>query len=87
MPTTRPRYHVTESVELGAALDAAARRWPGLSRSRLLVKLALEGHRAALDEHTDRRQARLDAMRRSRGALSGAYEPGYLQAEREDWPA
>ena len=44
MPTTRPRHLVTETDELAAALNVAAHRWPGLSRSQLLVRLALEGN-------------------------------------------
>ena len=41
VPTTRPRHYVTETDELAAALDAAALRWPELTRSQLLVRLAI----------------------------------------------
>ena len=40
MPMSRPRHLVTETDLLAAALDAAARRWPGRSRPQLLVRLA-----------------------------------------------
>ncbi len=45
MPTSRLRHTVTESEQLAAALDPAAKRWPqhAESRSRLLVRLALAG--------------------------------------------
>lgn len=86
MPTTRPRHFVTETDDLSAALDAAADRWPGLSRSQLLVRLALEGHRAAQGEQDARRRRRLEAVRRHSGALTGAYEPGYLEQARAEWP-
>ena len=87
MPTTRPRHFVTETDDLAAALDAAATRWPDLSRSQLLVRLALEGDRAARRLHDERHQRRLAALRRHSGAFSGAYGPRYLQQAREEWPA
>lgn len=87
MPTTRPRHFVTETDDLAAALDAAARRWPDQSRSQLLVQLALEGHRAAQRAHEERHRRRLAALRKHSGALTGAYGPDYLQQMREEWPA
>lgn len=86
MPTTRPRHFVTESDELAAALDGAAQRWPGLSRAQLIVRLALEGDRAAQRVDEDRRCRRLAAVRRHSGALSGAYGPNYLTRVRDEWP-
>ena len=87
MPTTRPRHFVTETDDLAQALDEAAARWPGLSRAQLLVQLALEGHRAAQDEHEVRRRRRLAALRKHSGALAGIYGPNYLDNLREEWPA
>lgn len=87
MPTTRPRHFVTETDDLAAALDAAATRWPELSRAQLLVKLALEGHRAAQSAHDERHRRRLAAVREHSGALTGAYPSGYLDRLREEWPA
>lgn len=87
MPTTRPRHFVTESDDLTAALDAAAQRWPGSSRSHLLVRLALEGHRAAQQARDERRRRRLAAVRRHSGILTGAYGPDHLHDLRKEWPA
>ncbi|MBA2575880.1 MAG: hypothetical protein H0V05_04435 [Euzebyaceae bacterium] len=87
MPTTRPRHLVTETDDLANALDAAASRWPGVSRPQLLVRLALEGHRAAQQAHDERRRRRLAAVREHSGILTGAYGPGYLEQLREEWPA
>jgi len=87
VPTTRPRHFVTETDDLAEALDEAARRWPGLSRPQLLVRLALEGHRAAEQARDDRRRRRLEAVRTYGGCLSGVYGPGYLKHLREGWPA
>lgn len=87
MPTTRPRHFVTETDDLAEALNAAASRWPDVSRAQLLVQLALEGHRAAQEVHADRRRQRLAAVRQHSGILTGAYGPDYLQRLREGWPA
>jgi hypothetical protein len=87
MPTTRPRHFVTETDDLAEALDEAARHWPGLSRAQLLVRLALEGHRAAVHTRDERRRRRLEAVRTYSGCLNGVYGPDYLKHLREDWPA
>ncbi len=87
VPTTRPRHFVTETDDLSVALDAAARRWPELSRPQLLVRLALEGDQAAQLTHEERRQRRLGAIRKHSGMLTGSYGPDYLHKLREDWPA
>lgn len=85
MPT-RPRYVVTEADELAVALDEAARRWPGLSRTQLLVRLALHGHEAARHARQYSLRRRREAIRRHSGSLTGAYGPSYLKALRADWP-
>ncbi|MGH9062371.1 MAG: hypothetical protein ACRD0L_00035 [Acidimicrobiales bacterium] len=87
MPTTRPRHLVTETDELRAALDAASQRWPDLSRPRLLVRLAMEGHHAAEQAHEEHRRRRLAVLLDHSGILTGAYGRGYLAELREDWPA
>jgi len=89
MPTTRPRHLVTETDQVAQALDDAARRWPEDrgSRAKLLLHLIEEGHRALLDEAGDRRRARLAAIKRTGGSLSGVYDDDYLERLREDWPA
>jgi hypothetical protein len=89
VPTSRPRHVVTETDRLATALDAAAARWPEDrdSRSRLLLHLVDEGYRALLYENTREEEARLAAIRRTSGALTGAYGSDYLDELREDWPA
>jgi hypothetical protein len=86
MPTTRPRHQITETDELAAALDEAAVRWPQLSRSQLITRLALEGHRAGVVQQRRRRSERLEALRRHSGAMTGLYPPGHVKDLREDWP-
>ncbi len=58
-----------------------------MSRPQLLVRLALQGHRAAQQAHGERRQHRLAAVRKHSGAMTGTYGPDYLTELREDWPA
>lgn len=86
MPTTRPRILVTETDELGAVLDAAAARHPGLSRAQLLTRLALDGHGAAQHAQRERRRRRLDALQAHSGRLTGSYGSRYLERLRQEWP-
>jgi len=87
MPTTRPRHTLTETDELAAALDAAARRWPEDSRSRLLLRLVEAGEHAISDERERQRARRRAAVQRTHGQFRGLYGPGYLERLRDEWPA
>jgi len=88
MPTTRPRLTITETDELAAALDAAATRWPDIhSRRELLLRLVEEGREVIDRDRDDETARRRAAIRRTSGALTGAYEPGELTRLRDDWPA
>ena len=78
---------VTQTDDLAVALDEVARCWPDLSRAQLLVRLALEGHRAAQRTRDERRRRGLDAIRTHSGCLNGGYGADYLKRLREDWPA
>jgi hypothetical protein len=83
MPTSKPRYMLTDTGELSDLLDAAQRRWPGVaSRKALLLRLASAGAEAIATEAEKRRED-VDA---TAGALTGVYEPGELERLREDWP-
>lgn len=83
MPTTKPRYTVTDTGELSRLLDEAQHRWPELrDRKELLLRLAAAGHEAIEREGAERRAA----VSETAGALSGVYEPGELGRLREDWP-
>ena len=88
MPTTRQRYLITESDRLKVALDDAGRRWPDVkSRAQLLVRLAEEGHDVLLGTVSQNTAAWRAAIERTSGAFTGVYEPGYLEALRQEWPA
>jgi hypothetical protein len=87
MPTTRPRYQVTETPAVARAIDRAAKRWPGEPRSKLLLRLVEVGS-DALDQHE---QLDIEAHRAAVTASSGAYPDAfgaeYLAELRADWPA
>jgi hypothetical protein len=87
MPTTRPRLTITETDEVAAALDAAAARWPEVrSRRELLLRLVEQGREVLDRDRADTLTRRREAIRRTSGALTGAYEPNYLDRLRDDWP-
>ena len=79
---------VTETDEVGRALDEAALRWPDDRdhRGRLLLRLIEEGHRALRQVEEHATADRVAAIREVSGALTGIYEADYLERLREDWP-
>ncbi|QUR69118.1 hypothetical protein [Mycobacterium spongiae] len=87
MPTTRPRYQVTETPEIARALDQAARRWPGEPRSKLLRRLIEVGGGILERNEKSDDSAHRAAVLASSGRYSEAFAPGYLTDLREDWPA
>lgn len=89
MPTTRRRHIITETDEASQALQDAARRWPEERnrRARLLARLVRERHRAVIEDREKEVAHRREALRRTAGVLSGAYEEDYLAQCRKDWPS
>ena len=66
MPTTRPRYSITDTGPVRELLDDAQRQWPEVGdRKELLLRLAHAGHGAL---HLDRDEAEA-SRRRERSAL------------------
>jgi hypothetical protein len=71
VPTTRPRYTVTDTGELRDMLDVAQRAWPEVSdRKELLMRLATCGHdivasRVAADDADVRRERQREALQRA----------------------
>lgn len=83
MPTTKPRYTLTDTGELSEQLDRAQRRWPDAAdRKELLLRLVAAGSEVLDTEVEDR----LRAIRETAGLFTGLYEPDYLERLREDWP-
>lgn len=74
MPTTRPRYTLTDTGAVREMLDLAHRRWPDVDdRRQLLLRLAATGRDAiAADvdaEDRGRRRARQQEALRRAGEL------------------
>jgi len=83
VPTTKPRYTLTDTGELSEQLDRAQRRWPEeADRKELLLRLVAAGSEALDDEVEIRRRA----VAETAGMFTGLYQPDYLERLREDWP-
>jgi hypothetical protein len=71
VPTTQPRYTVTDTGDLRRMLDLAQRRWPEVrDRRQLLLRLAAAGHEAIsgdvlVEERSRRRDRQLVALNRA----------------------
>jgi len=84
VPTTQPRYTVTDTGNLREQLDRAQRRWPEVhDRRQLLLRLVAAG-RESIERETIERGA---AVIETAGSLTGVYQSGELARLREDWPA
>jgi hypothetical protein len=79
---------ITETDEVAAALDVAAARWPDVTSRRELLLRLVEHGRAVLERDREIEAARrVAAIQSAKGALTGVYEPGYVERLRDDWPA
>lgn len=86
MPTTRPRYTVTETAALKRALDGVALRHPELAGDRNALFRRLVDDAAERYDGAERREAMRTAMTRIE-ARGLNYPPDYLDDLRRDWPA
>ncbi len=86
VPTTRPRYQVTETPSVARALDLAAGRWPDEPRSKLLVRLIEAGGAFLEDDGRAEDSNHRAAVLRSSGRYGQAFGPDYLAELRADWP-
>ena len=83
MPTTRPRYTITDTGSVSTLLDDAQRQWPGVrDRKELLLRLARAGHDSL---HLDRAEAdESDRRERQRAALTNLQRTVDWGAIRDD---
>jgi hypothetical protein len=74
MPTTHPRYTITDTGPVRALLDDAQRRWPEIvDRKKLLLRLAQTGHDslrlgdagAEAEQRRERQRAALAGLQRT----------------------
>jgi hypothetical protein len=84
VPTTKPRYTLTDTGELEALLDAAARRWPEIDdRKTLLLRLAAEGAKAlGLDSEHLAAEARRARAQAAVGRLPSLVDAEVLLSDR-----
>ena len=85
MPTTRPRFQVTETPEVERALKVAEAAWPDVPRAERVLRLLQAGADALERSRVEERARRLAAIEASAGILDDAYEPAYLERLREEW--
>jgi hypothetical protein len=85
VPTARPRYQITETDDIARALEVAARRWPGESRGRLLLRLVELGSGALAHEQDTELAERRAAIEETSGKYTGMFTES-LSELREDWP-
>ena len=75
MPTTKPRYAITDTGEMARMLDDAQRRWPEVNdRRELLIRLAATGRdaiaaEAAAEDGAARRKRQRVALNRARSLV------------------
>ena len=86
MPTTRPRYAITETPEISRALEAARRKWPEDSDrpAKLILRLIHDSASRIDDQLEQDRARRQQAIRDAAGSFE--YPEGYLEDLRKDWP-
>lgn len=66
VPTTRPRYNVTDTGDVREMLDLAQRRWPDVrDRKLLLLRLAEAGRDAIACEVEERERTRGRELQRA----------------------
>lgn len=86
VPTTRPRHQITETEDIGKALDLAARRWPGESRGSLLLRLVGVGGSVLAEDESRQLTDRRSAIEQTSGKYTGMFEKDYLRNLRDEWP-
>ncbi len=73
--------------EVARALDLASKRWPGVPRSKLLLRLLdVAGGTLEHDQNVEA-NAHYEAVTSSSGQYDAAFGPDYLTELRTDWPA
>jgi hypothetical protein len=89
MPTTRHRHMITETDEIRAAIDEAAKQWPEAAdnRAELVRRLLLRGTPSALEAEVQRRAEFLAAVDAAAGSMRGVYPPDAARLLTEEWPS
>jgi len=88
MPTARPRHMITETDDITAALDAAARRWPESAdnRAELIRRLICEHLPGEQTARMQRLVARRDRIRAGAGSVTDVWPANWRDELRAEWP-
>ena len=87
MPTQRTRHMITESDELSACLDKAAKLWPNCkSRTELLRLVIEEGSKALFLQETAVRAQRMEALRNLQKIGTGLWPTDFDEQRKSEWP-
>jgi hypothetical protein len=78
MPTSKPRYTVTDTGELERTLDLAERAWPEVGSRKELLDRVLAAGRVALEQ---RMAAEATALRRERQRAALRRAPELVDAD------
>lgn len=78
---------ITESDELGSALDIAAGRWPELAgnRSKLLRKILEVGIDSLASSSEKAKKSRLGHINKIAGSMSGTWPANWKEELSADW--
>jgi hypothetical protein len=89
MPTTKPRYMITETDQISRALGNAAKMWPELAGQRtLLLRKLLEVGIQTVEMDVEKETAqRLAAIDKLAGSMDGVWPANWREELAEDWPA
>ena len=82
MPTALLRHSITETPDIAAAIDDTRALWPTDNRADVLRHLVLRGAEVARQD----RAARLAAVDKWSGCMTGAFPPDAAQRLKDEWP-
>jgi len=89
MPTQRIRHMITESDELSACLDKAAKLWPEYAdeRAELLRQVIALGRQVVETRSQNTLNNRLEALKRLSENFSGTWPADFDEQRKSEWPA
>ena len=83
MPTTLPRYMVTDTGPIAQALDTAQLVWPEVPRGSAAITKLVTVASELLNRDAQTRVRAVDGLTQ----FGDVYTDGYLARLREEWPA
>jgi len=86
MPTSLQRYAITETPDVKAWLDGAAKAWPDQAgnRSALIKRLLEAGYRSAATDIDQAVQRRCRLIEAASGSMPGVWPANWYQRYKQD---